>query len=285
MEFLIITGMSGAGKSRAADILEDLDYYCVDNLPVALIPRFAELCMATQDRYEKVALVMDLRERDGFDELFKTLDDLKDVGGTYKTLFMDADVATLIKRYKETRRPHPLAWDGCSMEAAIRREYELLMPIRARADYIINTSGLSIGKLQQRIFSLFGSEEHLKGVKVNVTAFGYKYGVPMDADLVFDVRFLPNPYYVETLREKTGLEEPVRDYVFSSDVSSEFMEKLTGLIDFLLPLYTEEGKFSLNIAIGCTGGRHRSVAVAEALGKYLRSRDVSATNFNRDIEK
>lgn len=285
MEFLIITGMSGAGKSRAADILEDLDYYCVDNLPVALIPRFAELCLATQDRYEKVALVMDIRERDGFDQLFKTLDDLGESGCTYRILFMDADVPTLIKRYKESRRPHPLGGRGRSMEDAIRREQELMTPVRARADYVINTSNLTLGKLQQRVFSLFSAESRGGGISVNVTAFGYKYGIPMDADLVFDVRFLPNPYYVENLREKCGLDAPVRDYVFDSDVSREFMERLTGLIDFLLPLYAEEGKYSLSVAVGCTGGRHRSVAVAQALGDHLREKGISAVNFNRDLEK
>ena len=285
MEFLIITGMSGAGKSRAADILEDLDFYCVDNLPVALIPRFAELCMATQERYEKVALVMDLRERDGFDELFKTLDNLGESGCTYRILFMDADVPTLIKRYKESRRPHPLGGRGHTIEDAIRREYELMTPVRARADYVINTSGLTLGRLQQRVFSLFGSEEHRSGINVNVTAFGYKYGVPMDADLMFDVRFLPNPYYVDALREKNGTDKDVQDYVFSSDVSREFMDRLTGLIDFLLPLYIEEGKFSLTIAVGCTGGRHRSVAVGQALCTHLRERGVRTVNFNRDLDK
>ncbi|HNY00275.1 MAG TPA: RNase adapter RapZ [Oscillospiraceae bacterium] len=285
MEFLIITGMSGAGKSRAADILEDLNYYCVDNLPVALIPRFAELCSATQERYEKVALVMDLRERDGFDELFKTLDSLGEAGLTYRILFMDADVPTLIKRYKESRRPHPLGGRGRTIEDAIRREAELLTPVRARADYVVNTSNLTLGRLQQRIFSLFGGEARQSGITVNITAFGYKYGVPMDADLMFDVRFLPNPYYVDALREKSGLDEPVRDYVFDSDVSREFMDRLLGLIDFLLPLYAEEGKFSLTVAVGCTGGRHRSVAVAQALGDHLREKGVSAVNFNRDLEK
>ena len=285
MEFLIITGMSGAGKSRAADILEDLNYYCVDNLPVALIPRFAELCSATQERYEKVALVMDLRERDGFDELFKTLDSLGEAGLTYRILFMDADVPTLIKRYKDSRRPHPLGGRGRTIEDAIRREAELLTPVRARADYVVNTSNLTLGRLQQRIFSLFGGEARQSGITVNITAFGYKYGVPMDADLMFDVRFLPNPYYVDALREKSGLDEPVRDYVFDSDVSREFMDRLLGLIDFLLPLYAEEGKFSLTVAVGCTGGRHRSVAVAQALGDHLREKGVSAVNFNRDLEK
>jgi len=286
MEFLIISGMSGAGKSRAADVLEDLNYYCVDNLPVALIPRFAELCLATQDRYEKVALVMDIRERDGFEDLFNTLDGLKGLGCSYRVLFMDADIPTLIKRYKESRRPHPLAaGSGMTMEDAIKQEYKLLTPIRARADYIINSSGLTLGKLQQRIYALFGGDSVRRSITVNVTAFGYKYGIPMDADLVFDVRFLPNPYYVDELRKKTGLERDVQDYVFNSDVSKEFISKLDDLIDFLLPLYIEEGKFSLYIAVGCTGGRHRSVAVAHALRSHLLEKGINTVNFNRDIDK
>ena len=269
MEFLIISGMSGAGKSRAADVMEDLNYYCVDNLPVALIPRFAELCMATQERYEKVALVMDVRERDGFEDLFSTLDSLKNMGCTYRMLFMDADTATLIKRYKETRRPHPLAGNGTTMEEAIRLEHEMMTPIRARADYVINSTGLTHGMLQQRLYSLFGGDQSKKTITVNVTAFGYKHGIPLDADLVLDVRFLPNPYYEEDLRQKTGLDPEVREYVFASDVSREFMDKLTDLVDFLLPLYIEEGKFSLTIAVGCTGGRHRSVAVGYELRNEL----------------
>lgn len=285
MEFLIISGMSGAGKSRAADVMEDLNYYCVDNLPVALVPRFAELCMATQERYEKVALVMDVRERDGLNDLFSTLDSLKNMGCTYRMLFMDADVPTLIKRYKESRRPHPLAGHGVTMEEAIEKEAEMMTPVRARADYVINTAGLTLGMLQQRIYSLFGGEHNNKNITVNVTAFGYKYGIPMDADIVMDVRFLPNPYYVEELRKKTGLDQDVRDYVFSSDVSKEFMERLTALIDFLLPLYIEEGKFSLTIAVGCTGGRHRSVAVAYELRNHLIENGVNAVGFHRDIEK
>lgn len=285
MEFLIISGLSGAGKSRAADVMEDLDYYCVDNLPVALIPRFAELCMATQERYEKVALVLDIRERDGFDSLFSTLDSLKNMGCTYRMLFMDADTATLIKRYKESRRPHPLAGSGTTMEEAIRKEKELMMPIRAKADYVINSSGLTQGMLQQRLFSLFGIDNDNKNISVNITAFGYKHGIPLDADLVLDVRFLPNPYYEEGLRQKTGLDPEVRNYVFSSDVSREFMDKLTDLIDFLLPLYMEEGKFSLAIAVGCTGGHHRSVAVGYELRNHLLKKGIKAIAFHRDIDK
>ena len=241
--------------------------------------------MATQERYEKVALVMDVRERDGLNDLFSTLDSLKNMGCTYRMLFMDADVPTLIKRYKESRRPHPLAGHGVTMEEAIEKEAEMMTPVRARADYVINTAGLTLGMLQQRIYSLFGGEHNNKNITVNVTAFGYKYGIPMDADIVMDVRFLPNPYYVEELRKKTGLDQDVRDYVFSSDVSKEFMERLTALIDFLLPMYIEEGKFSLTIAVGCTGGRHRSVAVAYELRNHLIENGVNAVGFHRDIEK
>ena len=285
MEFLIISGMSGAGKSRAADIMEDLNYYCVDNLPVALIPKFAELCMDTQERYEKVALVMDIRERDRFDDLLKTLDSLKNMGCTYRMLFMDADVQTLIKRYKESRRPHPLAREGMSIEEAIRMEAKMLTPVRAHADYIINSSNLTLGMLQKRIFSLFNGESDRKTLNVSVIAFGYKHGIPMDADIVLDVRFLPNPFYIEDLRPKTGLDDDVRDYIFKSDVSREFLTKLLSLIDFLIPLYIEEGKFSLTIAIGCTGGRHRSVATAYELRSHLVANGINAISFNRDLEK
>jgi len=285
MEFLIISGMSGAGKSRAADILEDLDYYCVDNLPVPLVSRFAELCMATQERYEKVALVMDIRERDGFEDLFSTLDSLKVMGCTYRMLFMDADISTLIKRYKESRRPHPLSGKDGSVEEAIKKEYELLTPVRAKADYIINTSTLTLGMLQRRINSYFGDENKHKDISVNVTAFGFKHGIPMDADLVFDVRFLPNPYYIDELRSLTGLDKDVQDYVFKADISQQFLTKLCDMIDFLLPLYREEGKLSLTIALGCTGGKHRSVAVANALHMHLLENGVHSSSFYRDVEK
>jgi UPF0042 nucleotide-binding protein len=241
--------------------------------------------MATQERYEKVALVMDVRERDGFEDLFSTLDSLKNMGCTYRMLFMDADTATLIKRYKETRRPHPLAGNGTTMEEAIRLEHEMMTPIRARADYVINSTGLTHGMLQQRLYSLFGGDQSKKTITVNVTAFGYKHGIPLDADLVLDVRFLPNPYYEEDLRQKTGLDPEVREYVFASDVSREFMDKLTDLVDFLLPLYIEEGKFSLTIAVGCTGGRHRSVAVGYELRNHLLEKGINAVAFQRDIEK
>lgn len=285
MEFLIISGMSGAGKSRAADILEDLDYYCVDNMPVALLPRFAELCLATRGRYERVALVTDVRERESLEALFSALDELWGKGVEYRILFVEADAATIIKRYKESRRPHPLAGEGGSMSDAIERESRILAPVRERADFIVNTTGMTTAALQSRVSDLLSGGGAKRGISVNVTAFGYKYGLPMDADLVFDVRFLPNPFYVEELRHLSGLDAPVFDFVFGYEDARRFMEHLEGLLDFLLPLYIEEGKYSLSIAIGCTGGQHRSVAVAKALSAHLEAGGVSVSRSCRDIDK
>ncbi len=285
MEFLIITGLSGAGKSRAADVLEDLDYYCVDNLPVALMPRFAELCLATRGRYERVALVTDVRERDGFGELLTTLDELKSMDCTVRILYMDADLRTLVRRYKESRRPHPLAAPGVTVEQAVKKEEELLRPIRERADHVLNSSNMTLGMLQNRLFTLFAGEGKERELDVSVLSFGYKHGLPMDADLVFDARFLPNPYYVEELRPLCGLDRPVAEYVFSYQQTRSFMEKIEDLIDFLLPLYIEEGKLGLTVAVGCTGGRHRSVAIAAALHEHLLSKGIHSVNINRDLDK
>ena len=286
MEFLIITGLSGAGKSRAADVLEDLDYYCVDNMPVALMPRFAELCLDTRGRYEKVALVTDVRERDGFGELLPILEELEAMEDCQvRILYMDADARTLVRRYKESRRPHPLAGPGVSVEEAIKKEEELLAPIRERADFIVNSSNLTLGNLQSRLFTLFAGEGKKRGLDVTVMSFGFKHGIPLDADLVFDVRFLPNPFYVEELRPLSGLDRPVAEYVFGYLQTRSFMEKLEDMIAFLLPFYVEEGKLTLTIAIGCTGGRHRSVALASALHKHLVANNVSSVNINRDIDK
>ena len=285
MEFLIITGLSGAGKSRAADVLEDLDYYCVDNMPVALMPRFAELCMATRGRYERVALVTDVREKDGFQELLSTIDVLAGMDCQCRILYMDADLKTLIRRYKESRRPHPLAAKGVSVENAVKREAELLAPVRARADYIVDTSNLTLGMLQNRLFALFAGEEQRRGLAVTVMSFGYKHGLPMEADLVFDARFLPNPFYVDELRALSGLDLPVKEFVFRYPQTRVFLNKLVELLDFLLPLYMEEGKLTLTVAIGCTGGRHRSVALASALNDYFVAHGVNSVNLNRDIDK
>ena len=285
MDFMIVTGLSGAGKSRAADVLEDLDYYCVDNLPVALIQKFAELCIATGGRYEKVALVTDVRAEKSFGELLETIDKLMEMDCACRILYMDADVPTIVRRYKESRRPHPLAKRGGSIEEAVYKEIDLLAPVRERADFIVNSSSLTLGQLQTRLFELIAPAGAKRKMEVTVEAFGFKHGMPLDADLVFDVRFLPNPFYLEKLRPLSGLDRPVAQYVFNSVQARTFMEKIEGLIDFLLPLYVEEGKMSLTIGIGCTGGRHRSVAIAAALTEYLKARGVSASNFNRDIEK
>lgn len=285
MQFLIITGMSGAGKSRAADVLEDLDFYCVDNMPAELMPMFARLCMATKGRYEKVALVTDVREKNGFGELLHILDGFDELEFDYKILYMDADVKTLVRRYKETRRPHPLAQDGESLESSIRREEKLLEPIKKRSDYIIDTGSLTLGMLQNRLYSIFAEDGQKKSVTVNVVSFGYKFGIPTDADLVFDVRFLPNPFYVDDLRTMSGLDEPVKDYIFSSSSAGDFLKMLYKMVDYLLPLYAEEGKLSLNIAVGCTGGRHRSVAVASALYDHLKKAGAKVTITNRDMDK
>ena len=285
MEFLIISGLSGAGKSRTADILEDLDYYCVDNMPIALIPKFAQICLAAGERYEKVALVTDIRERANFDELFEVLDGLWDIGCDYSILFVEADPDIIVKRYKETRRRHPLSIPGATVEAAIASEIKLLAPVRERADYIINTSELTLGQLQSEIFRLFVGGDSKRKLVVNVMSFGYKHGIPLESDLVFDVRFLPNPFYVSELRDLNGLDEPVSRFVMQNDMTKEFFSKLKDIMKFLLPLYVEEGKMSLSISIGCTGGHHRSVAIAKALTDYIEGLGYAAQNINRDIQK
>lgn len=283
MEFLIISGMSGAGKSQAADILEDMGYYCVDNMPLALLPRFAELCLASRGRYDHVALVTDVRERESVDGLLPALDGLWDMGLEYRILYIEADVPTIVRRYKSSRRPHPMQEPGGTIDDAVRREARALEPVRERADYIINTSGLTTAMLQSRIRELLGRAD--KRFAVTVTAFGYKYGLPLDADLVFDVRFLPNPYYVSELRPLSGLDEGVARFVLDRDETREFMDRLTALLDFVMPLYAEEGRYTLHIAIGCTGGRHRSVAVADALARRLSEKSGNVTAAFRDIEK
>jgi UPF0042 nucleotide-binding protein len=285
MEFLIISGLSGAGKSRASDMLEDLDYYCVDNMPIALIPIFAQLCMAANDRYDRVALVTDIRERASFEELFSVLDGLWELGCDYHILFMEADPSVIVKRYKETRRRHPLAGPGITIEQAINNEISLLAPVRERADYIINTSSTTLGELQSEVYRLFVGDDAKQKLTVNVMSFGYKYGIPIESDLVFDVRFLPNPFYVAELRELCGLDKPVSDFVFKRPETQQFMEKLKDLVDFLLPRYVDEGKMALTISIGCTGGRHRSVAVAKALAEYISGIGYASQNINRDIAK
>ena len=284
MEFLIVSGLSGGGKSRAADVLEDLDFYCVDNMPTALLTKFAELCLATRGRYEKVALVTDIRSQESFSELFAALGELGSMGVHYRILFVEASESAIVRRYKESRRPHPLqAESGCSLPEAVRRESELLAPVRERADFVINTTGLTLAMLQKRICEYFADGGTRRDILVNVVSFGFKYGLPLEADLVFDVRFMPNPFYIDELRHQTGLDAPVRDYVFQSPVTDEFLSRLGDFVGWLLPRYEEEGKTALVIAVGCTGGAHRSVAISEALGAHLRALGQTVSVTHRDI--
>jgi UPF0042 nucleotide-binding protein len=285
MELLIISGLSGAGKSRAAAILEDMDFYCVDNMPVVLMPKFVELCLVTRGRYERVALVTDVRARENFEELFKALDEIREMGCDHKILFIEASIESIVKRYKETRRRHPLDQEGRDLEQAVQRENAMLMPVRVRADYIIDTSELTLGQLQRKLFKIFKEGHDDKAINIEVKSFGFKYGLPMEADLVFDVRFLPNPFYVNELRELSGLDGPVHDYIFKFEQTRKFMQYLSTMVEFLLPNYVEEGKHNLMICIGCTGGHHRSVAIAKALADTIAEKGYPVHCTHRDIEK
>ena len=285
MKFLIISGLSGAGKSKVASNLEDLGFYCVDNMPVDLIPQLAGVCLATKGRYDRVALVTDVRGGQNFEALFQSLKELEKSACDYKIVFVEASEETIINRYKETRRKHPLTIDGTSLVDAVRREREILRPVRDRADHIIDTTAFSTSKLRGEIIRLFASEQRERTMAVNVTSFGFKYGVPIDADLVFDVRFLPNPYYIDSMRNLSGLDAPVHEFVMSFTQTNDFLEKLKDMLSFLLPLYTEEGKSLLTIAIGCTGGHHRSVTIASQLGTYIKSRGYEASVTHRDLSR
>ena len=285
MQFLIVSGLSGAGKSKTASTLEDLGFYCVDNMPAEMIPQFASICLATKGRYEKVALVTDVRGSLTFDTLFQSLDALDAMKMKYSILFIEASTEVIIKRYKETRRLHPLMRDGSAMQDAIERERKLLEPIRNRASAIIDTSALSIGKLRGELIDLVAGGIHERAMRVSVISFGFKYGLPLDADLVFDVRFLPNPYYIPELKQKTGLDEPVRNFVFQYQQTKDFLEKTEDLLAFLLPNYVDEGKTNLVIAVGCTGGRHRSVAVAKELAEFITRRGYATVLGHRDMAR
>ena len=282
MEFLIVTGLSGAGKTQAANFLEDLGYYCVDNMPSALLKPFAEFCIASQGRFKKVALVADVRAGESSDQLFSALEGVRVLDCTFRILFIEAPVPAIVRRYKETRRRHPLDQPGRTIQEAVCREIALMQPVRDRADYIIDTGDTTLGQLHNEICRLF-AEGGVALLPVNVIAFGYKYGVPLEADLVFDVRFLPNPYYREELKALSGLDQSVYDFVLGQSDAGIFMNKLTDLLDYLLPRYQEEGKASLTVAVGCTGGRHRSVAVARALTDHLLEHGQNARLICRDM--
>ena len=284
MQFVIVTGMSGAGKTSVAHILEDSGYYCIDNLPPTLLSNFASLCTSASLSMDKVALVVDARGGELISCLVEELDKLKKNGNRCKLLFLEATDESIIKRYKETRRRHPQAAEG-RIEEGIARERDLLSDIRAHSDYVLDTSGLLTRQLKEQVLSLFEKNERFENISVNVVSFGVKYGIPVDSDLVFDVRFLPNPFYEPELKEHSGLEQAVQDFVLNTDESQRFLEKLEQMFLFLLPQYIKEGKTQLVVAIGCTGGKHRSVTVAEQLAKCLLEHQYFAVANHRDLRK
>lgn len=284
MRFVIVTGMSGAGKSTALKMLEDAGYYCVDNLPIPLIEKFAELTIEEAAEIDKVALGVDIRSGQSFAEFETVLNHLKKSGYAYEILFLDACSEVLVKRYKETRRRHPLAGKGRVGEG-IDKEREALAFLKERADYIIDTSFMLTRNLKLELDKIFTENKSFRNLVLNIVSFGFKYGIPVDADLVFDVRFLPNPYYVEALKHLTGLDDPVKDFIMVSPAYDEFMTKLVDMIRFLVPNYIIEGKYRLVIAIGCTGGHHRSVTLAEELYRRLSGDGCAMTIDHRDIQK
>ena len=284
MKFLIVTGMSGSGKSGAVNILEDIGYYCIDNIPPQLIPKFAEICV-NNGQMKKVAIVTDIRGGELFLELDEGLNYLKNNNMDTSILFLDSSDDVLIKRYKETRRKHPLDEQSHgSLQDAIDAERKILASVREHADYYIDTSELSMGQLKETVYSLFLDDPN-ESMVVKVMSFGYKYGVSREADLVFDVRCLPNPFYIPELKHHTGTESCVSDFVMKFEQSQTLLSKLEDMLDFLIPLYIHEGKSQLVIAFGCTGGKHRSVTFAEAIFKYLSDKKMKCRISHRDINK
>ncbi|MBD5105500.1 MAG: RNase adapter RapZ [Lachnospiraceae bacterium] len=279
MKFVVVTGMSGGGKSTAMKMLEDAGFYCVDNLPVSLISTFAELIAPSGSEIEKAALGLDVRSKGSFAQMNQALDALKEKGYSFELLFMDAEERVLVKRYKETRRIHPVDGKG-SMEESIKKEREMLKGIHDRADYVIDTSSLLTRELKEELDRIFIKNEEYNSLMINVMSFGFKHGIPLDADLVFDVRFLPNPFYIDELKLKTGNDKEVRDYVMSFPEAEEFLKKLADMIEFLIPNYVKEGKHRLVIAVGCTGGRHRSVTLANALYEALKNKGNYGLSIN-----
>ena len=283
MEAIIVTGLSGAGKTQAIDCLEDMGYYCIDNMPPGLIKSFIDLTAGGKG-IDKAAFVIDVRGGRLFDDLKESLDELSKDEIDYKILYLEATDRTLIKRYNETRRIHPLS-EGGSVEAGLKREREMLSELRKRADFIIDTSNMKSAQLWAEIKHLLTLEENQKTFMINVRSFGYKRGTPMSANLVFDMRFIPNPYYVKSLRPLTGNNAKVSKYVLKHQVTQDFLKQAMDMIDMLIPYYMKEGKYSLNIAIGCTGGQHRSVAVANELNKRLQEMGRRTTLEHRELKK
>ena len=285
MNFLIVTGLSGAGKSMAVNALEDIGFFCIDNIPVALLPRIVDFALQGENQLNRVAVVMDVRGVRSIEKLQEALTDLDEKKIDYDILFLDANDAAIQRRYKETRRQHPLAAaEKIPITEAIARERRLLQPLRDKAKYVIDTSLLSAAQNRERVCSLF-LDKGESPMELMVVSFGFKYGLPQEADLVLDVRCLPNPFYVPELKHKTGMDSEVYNYVFSFPQTKTFVEKLEGLLSFLLPLYAEEGKSTLVIAVGCTGGHHRSVSVARCLTAYLSGLGYPAFENHRDMTR
>lgn len=283
MKFIIITGVSGAGKSLAIKHMEDLGYFCVDNLPPSLINEFADKCLKSKDKMEKIAMVVDIRGGEFLNDLFPELETLKEKGTDYEILFLEASDDVLIKRFKETRRNHPLAPGGRIIDG-ILKERKILQNLRNNASNIINTSKFTPRMFKDKIYDIYVGNKKEELINITVLSFGFKYGLPIDSDLIFDVRFIPNPYYIESMRYLTGLDKDVCEFVLGKNETQVFIEKTYDLLNFLIPNYIKEGKSQLVISIGCTGGRHRSVAISEKIYNLLKERN-SANIEHRDIEK
>lgn len=286
MQLVIVTGMSGAGKSRAIDTLEDIGFFCVDNMTPQLIPTFVKILKDSTEAHEKVAIVADVRLGESFNELFKALDQLKLMECDYKILFIDADNEVIMRRYQETRRKHPLSNKNSQSELLdiIIKERKMLNKARMIANYIIDTSLITASQLKERLAELF-LEDIANTLKINITSFGFKYGIPKDSDLVFDVRCLPNPFYIPELKEHTGLEDCVKDYVMGFEQAKGLAPKLLDLINYLVPLYRSEGKSQLTISVGCTGGKHRSVTFAELVYSDIKDKGYNVSVYHRDIKR
>ena len=284
MRFVIITGVSGAGKSQAIKYLEDYGYFCVDNLPPSLLPKFAEIGFQSRGKMDRIALVIDIRGGELFNDLFPGLASLKEAGFAYEILFLDASDEVLIKRFKESRRMHPLAPEG-RLVRGIKEERKILKEIKGKADHIIDTSNLTPRQLKQEIAAIFIEDKTFEGMVINVISFGFKYGLPTDCDLVFDVRFIPNPFYISTMRKLSGKHETVKEYVLKSQETITFLSKLYNMLDFLIPNYINEGKSQLVIGIGCTGGKHRSVAIGDDVHRYLSDGQYKVIIEHRDIDR
>ena len=285
MQFTVVTGLSGSGKTQVLKFLEDKGFFCIDNLPPALIPKLSELLFTTNGKFSKVALVIDMRVGDMIDELLSNLEDLKKRGYSYTLLFINASDEVLIKRYKESRHLHPTVSDE-GLLGSIHLERKRLAKIYNEADYVINTSDLSVADLQKKLKKIYADgEDKEDSIKVNIIPFGFKYGLPPDADLVFDVRCFPNPFYIPSLKEKTGNDKEVQEFVMRSPQTQKFYRQMYEMIYDLLPLYYDEGKSSVTIAIGCTGGKHRSVTLANLLGEDLKKAGYDITMIYRDIAK